>query len=148
MDSWYTRNKSNTKRTTRATSLAVSAPTRKVSSPTAIKKALENSSRRGHSHRPVPRQKYYLMVRYRRAVLNSLRAKTKQNKHTRKMLCQSMNSRGATTESSTARRFLSSTTGQLSQPENWILPTAKNPEGAQKKTSIKIQPEEGYSQIT
>ena len=45
MGGCYTRNKSNTKRTTHATSLAVSAPTRKISSSKSMKKALENTSR-------------------------------------------------------------------------------------------------------
>lgn len=75
MDGCYTRNKSNTKRTTYATSLAVSAPTRKISPSTSTRKALENTSRRGHSQRQVQSQKYYLMVRYRCGVLNSLREK-------------------------------------------------------------------------
>lgn len=38
----------------------------------------------------------------------------------------------ADTKRNTAHRFLSSTTGQLSKPANWILPTAETTEGTQK----------------
>lgn len=104
---------------------------------------------RNQGKRTLPEQKYYLMVRHRCAVLNSLRGKkTSKLLSYSTILYSKTKPKKVDTKSlwHPAQRFLFSATGYLSKSANWILPTTESRRHSKKK--LKTEFEQGCSQIT